>query len=263
MTQQVEAARPPAGNRSWYRKIALFGVALVLMFPIILTIGLIIGEEYEALIFTAVVAVIALAVGAVLLFLGRWWPIVGIIGGLAAAGSSLEFVAFSIEHFDSFFDFTTTIFPLVGGILLIVGSALALWDERKEPVATQAPAAWQTSMLGITGVLAAVSVISLILTLTGFDSVSDEERAAADTVVEMKQTEFEPDVIEVSAGEIAVVVENDDPIVHTFTIDDLDVDEDLGASDEKFIEFSAEPGEYELKCDVPGHESMDAIIRVQ
>jgi plastocyanin len=195
--------------------------------------------------------------------LGRWWPIIGVIGGLAAAGSSLEFLAFSVEHIDSFFDFTTTIFPLVGGVILIVGSALTLWDERGHDVHSEAPAAWQTSMLGIAGVLGVVSLLSLVLTITGVDSVSDAERAAADAVVEMKQTEFEPEVIELPAGEIAVVVENDDPIVHTFTVEDLDVDEDLGAGDEKFIEFSAEPGEYELTCEVPGHESMDAIIRVR
>ncbi|HET9200525.1 MAG TPA: cupredoxin domain-containing protein [Dehalococcoidia bacterium] len=263
MTVETAPAVSAPRARSWYRTVALFGVALILFFPIILAIGLTIGEEYEALIFAAVIAVIALAVGAVLLLLGRWWPIIGIIGGLAAAGSSLEFVAFGVEHLDSFFDFTTAIFPFVGGVILIVGSALTLWDERSEPVHEEVPAAWRTSMLGIAGVLGAFSLLSLILTITGVESVSDEEREAADTVVEMKQTEFEPEVIEVSAGDIAVVVENDDPIVHTFTIDDLDVDEDLGAGDEKFVEFSAEPGEYELKCDVPGHESMDAIIRVQ
>jgi plastocyanin len=225
MTLETAPAVSPPRTRSWYRDVALFGVALILFFPIILAVGLTIGEEYDALIFPAIIAVVALAVGAVLLLLGRWWPIIGVIGGLAAAGSSLEFLAFSVEHIDSFFDFTTTIFPLVGGVILIVGSALTLWDERGNDVHSEAP--------------------------------------AADAVVEMKQTEFAPEVIELPAGEIAVVVENDDPIVHTFTVEDLDVDEDLGAGDEKFIEFSAEPGEYELTCEVPGHESMDAIIRVR
>jgi hypothetical protein len=91
MTLETAPAVSPPRTRSWYRDVALFGVALILFFPIILAVGLTIGEEYDALIFPAIIAVVALAVGAVLLLLGRWWPIIGVIGGLAAAGSSLEF----------------------------------------------------------------------------------------------------------------------------------------------------------------------------
>jgi plastocyanin len=262
MTEQVDAARPATGNHSWYRKIALFGVVLVWVFALILGTAFIIGEEYDGLIFIAIVSLVALAVGFILVRFGKWAPIAGVIGGAFALFSSAPFILYSPEVFDSFFDFVPALVSLIASLALIVGSVLAFLDERSEPLATESPAL-QTGILGVSGVLVVVGVASLILTLTGVDSVSDEERAAADTVVEMKQTEFEPDVIEVSAGEIAVVVENDDPIVHTFTIDDLDVDEDLGAGDEKFIEFSAEPGDYELHCDVPGHESMDAIIRVQ
>lgn len=262
MTVAPPTASPEPRGQSWYRRIALFGVVLVWIFALILGTAFLIGGEYEGLIFVSIVSVVALVVGFILVRFGKWAPIAGVVGGAFALFSSAPFILYSPEVFDSFFDFVPALVSLVASLALIVGSVLAFLDERSEPLTTESPA-WRTGILGVSGVLAAVGVVSLILTLTGVESVSDEERAEADTVVEMSQTEFEPDVIEVSAGDIAIVVENEDPITHTFTIDELDVDEDFGAGDDKFVEFSAEPGEYELKCDVPGHEDMDAIIRVQ
>ena len=69
MTVETAPAVSAPRARSWYRNVALFGVALILFFPIFIAIGMIIGEEYDGLVFPAVVAVITLAVGAVLLLL--------------------------------------------------------------------------------------------------------------------------------------------------------------------------------------------------
>ena len=71
---------------------------------------------------------------------------------------------------------------------------------------------------------------------TGRETVSDEAAANADLVVDLEDFEFDEDAYEVPAGG-TVLVKNEDPVIHTFTIEDLDIDVDLGPGSEKLVEM--------------------------
>ena len=63
---------------------------------------------------------------------------------------------------------------------------------------------------------------------------------------------------------LQVVLENQDILVHTFTIKDLEIDHTIGPDSQIPIKLgSPEPGEYKLTCEVPGHESMKGILVVK
>ena len=64
-------------------------------------------------------------------------------------------------------------------------------------------------------------------------------------------------------------VDNNDPFFHTFTVEGLDIDEELVGGSSKIIEIPQEPGEYILYCkphttDVedPGEDDMASRITV-
>lgn len=71
--------------------------------------------------------------------------------------------------------------------------------------------------------------------------------------------------IAVPAGEITVVVENEDLFWHTFTIPELGVDLRIPVGAELSVTFEAPPGEYEFICDIPGHTEagMRGVLRVE
>lgn len=78
---------------------------------------------------------------------------------------------------------------------------------------------------------------------------------------------FDPDAINVTAGEaVAIVLTSDDPLLHDFTIDDLDVhvSADGGDTAEGGLR-AAEPGEYTFYCTVEGHRAagMEGTLIVE
>jgi plastocyanin len=120
----------------------------------------------------------------------------------------------------------------------------------------------------IVGVLAILGAASLVLTLTGRDTVDDDEAASADLVVDMADFEFDRSSYDVEGG-ATVLVKNSDPFVHTFTVDALDIDVDMGPGSEKLVTIPDEPGTYVLFCqphtsdkDDPGEDDMAAVLDV-
>ena len=117
---------------------------------------------------------------------------------------------------------------------------------------------------GLAVVVVALVIASGITAIVGRDSVSAEEREGAFGLVEMNNTEFEPKRLEIPGDQaVQLVIENNDLIVHTFTIDDLDIDYILAGYSEKLAELPPiAAGAYEYKCKVPGHEDMKGVLVV-
>lgn len=113
--------------------------------------------------------------------------------------------------------------------------------------------------------VAAVAAVALALVgsslvrLTTIDSVAAQP---GDTGVVIAQTAF-PENVLVSAGDVALFVDNSDPYSHTFTIDELGVDQTLVAGQSARVTFPADPGEYTFYCAIPGHEFMKGLLVVQ
>lgn len=99
-------------------------------------------------------------------------------------------------------------------------------------------------------VLLVLAVVSGLATWIGVDQV-DEEIRAGSTEVTMDRFAFEPGTVEVAAGEpVRVVLHNSDHVLHTFTIDELDVDVLVTPGSDGFVEFTAEEaGSYRIYCE--------------
>jgi plastocyanin len=75
---------------------------------------------------------------------------------------------------------------------------------------------------------------------------------------------FDPDTINVSPGqEVTIDLENAGAIVHSFSLrgHEEQVDYHLDGRQRETFTFTApsEPGEYEIYCDVPGHEQAGMV----
>jgi plastocyanin len=117
-------------------------------------------------------------------------------------------------------------------------------------------------------VVAALAVISGALTLTSRSSVGEAEAASASATSRMTDFEFVPASYSVEGGS-RVLVRNDDPFLHTFTVDELGIDEVVTPGSEKLIAIPSRPGSYFLYCqphtgdkEDPGEDDMVGTLVV-
>jgi plastocyanin len=76
--------------------------------------------------------------------------------------------------------------------------------------------------------------------------------------------EFKPDQLTSPAGDIGIFIGNDDLVRHNFSIDELDVDEELPSKAYVRIALDdVEPGTYTYYCNIEGHEDMKGTLTVQ
>ena len=242
-------------------RLALLGVGMLLLTAvIILTAALI---EPEALVFALINGVPALIVGAAIYFWRPWGLIVGVLGGLLGLlfhGTSLPL---ALSSPNSFYDFSSTVLGTLGAVCILVGSVGGLIQHfRRSETFTISPAV-RTGVMGVLGLLLVVNVISAVLTVASIGGVSAADEQGA-TIVIGKKVVFEPESFTARANQnTRVVFKNKDPILHTLTIDALDIDAKIGPGAEKLIEFSAPAGTYEYHCRITGHEDMKGTLTIQ
>jgi plastocyanin len=137
--------------------------------------------------------------------------------------------------------------------ILLVAAGWA-FSYRREPNANGGPV---TAV--VVGVLAVVG-----LTVAGLASDRNGPQEG-DVEVDLADTRFDPDTIEVPAGPTAFFVDNRDLFWHTFTIEGTDVDVRVASRGTHRVEVDLEPGTYDLVCAIPGHEAvgMSGTVEVQ
>jgi plastocyanin len=113
--------------------------------------------------------------------------------------------------------------------------------------------------VAVAGLVVVLGVAGGIAT-AGYESDTPQ---SGDIVLVASNVEFEPTRLSAVAEDVGVFIENDDPVRHTFSIDELDVDLELPGGKSARIEFTAEPGTYEFYCAVPGHEDMKGELVVK
>jgi plastocyanin len=118
----------------------------------------------------------------------------------------------------------------------------------------------------VLGVVVLLTVLSAALTFAGRSSVDAGE---GDLAVSLSDFAFDEESYEVDGG-TTVVVRNDDPFLHTFTIDDLGVDEAISPGAEVLVEIPSEAGDYVLYCkphtsepEEPSEDDMAAEFSVR
>ena len=177
--------------------------------------------------------------------------VLGGIGALLFVVGNLPIVLEDVSHPDSFLAFVASGAGIVGAVLGFVAMLGALLHWPSTPV---------RPILGL-GAVAVVAVIGVGLVATlGVDS---DERREGDVVLVAEDVDFfvegdDPDreadaEVTVERGQ-AVVIDNEDLYRHTFTIEALDLDQEIQAGVTRRVVIDAEPGRYEFICDVEGHE---------
>lgn len=249
-----------------WTRLASLGLVLAGLGPTLMLIaGVIFGLDLgEDVVFLLGVAVIAF-LGAFLVWrFGTWSKVVGILVG-ALVGMAMFWTAFGLATPASFFDFVPGILVIPGALIAIGASIAALVAARKERLTPRPEAGERRGIQIVLGLVALLALVSGALNLFTRSTASADE---AQSTVAIKDFEFGEDSYQVAAGS-KVFVDNNDPFFHTFTVDGLDIDEELVGGSSKIIEIPQEPGEYILYCkphttDVedPGEDDMASRITV-
>ena len=149
-------------------------------------------------------------------------------------------------------DFILNIGSLVATIVGMV-AAIAVLRGRLET----APVARSLAM-GTLGIFVLSAIASVVATATYDDAVAQ----SGDISLVTQDIEFTDESLEATSGEVSVFVDNKDNTLHTFTIDDLDLNLNIPAGKSARVTFNAEPGTYEFYC-VPHKEDMEGTLVVE
>lgn len=210
-----------------------------------LTFMAIIGAVIPPLAIFAVAVVVA--VGAT-----RRWPRAGAIAlGLIALLANAGGLSFLLADLSSPSDSIAFLWAVVSGggrVVVIVAAVLALRDRDggARRLATAAVALLGIAVIGSVGARL---------------SVSSDARLASDVEVVATGITF-PERVSVPAGG-AVLVDNRDPVRHTFAIEGTALDVLVEPRVQRRIEIDVPTGTYTFVCTVPGHESMTGTLEVQ
>jgi plastocyanin len=244
--------QPPAGRATPGRAILgwvqllRYGTIAALVFVVLINV-------FAGIIPPLVVFAVLWIAGLVWLGRARKGPaILLLVAFFAFIATSAPFTIPTLTVPASAGDFILNLGSLLGAIAGIV-AAVAVLRGRSGP----APAARSIALGG-----AAVFVVATALSVFSAATYDDATAQEGDIELVTKDIEFGQTSIEAEGGRISVFVDNQDATLHTFTIDELDVDLDIPASKSARVTFDAEPGTYEFYC-VPHEEDMEGTLRVQ
>jgi plastocyanin len=150
----------------------------------------------------------------------------------------------------SLIDFVSNSWLLLAGVAAIVAGFAAARSAVSE-----GGSGFQRVVLGLGALALIVSIVAMLT----YDEASQQD---GDVELTATDVEFDPESLEADSGTIAVFVTNNDPTLHTFTIDELDVDLDIPANTTARIEFDADAGEYTFYC-VPHESDMEGTLEVR
>lgn len=263
--EQTQTA-DPTGVARWTRLaslgLLLAGLGPLLMFVAGLLWGLSVGEDGAFFLITG-------AIGLVASFLvrrfGAWSKVVGILAALALM-MALFWTAFGLFTPTAFFDFVPGLMVIPGGLVALVCCVAALVAGRRGHRTAAPEGGEQRGIRILLTAIIALAAVSAVLTFLGRTSVDNPGNVPE---VALSDFEFDQGEYTVEAGS-EVFVTNEDPFLHTFTIDELDVDEAFNPDVQKLIEIPDDPGTYVVYCRPhtfdpknPSDDDMAATITVE
>lgn len=243
MTTSERTFEPTQGNdepsdqrrtRQAGAALAAFGLAVAAAGP-----AMVIAADPEATPFV-LPFLLAPLVGAALAWLFRTWSkVLAVALGAGLLASTLGGPAGEgLAYPGSFFDFVPGVMFAVGGTTAIVGGVLALLGRRQ-------PRPWiagreRAGALVALAFLGVVAVFSAIVTAAGGSTLTPGQLADADATVTMVDSAFDPADLRLRPGETAqIALVNDGRFVHTFTSDELGVDETVVPGDSVLVDVTA------------------------
>ncbi len=262
MPEGVSSAPVVANHRALYTKVTLGSLVAIGIAAIpVNVVEVIEGAEGQN---PGIILVGSLLVAGLVWLFGRWLHFLAVLVG---AGAWILFSArlqYGAAGFESFFFFAPAVIILVAGFIAFICGTVAFFQSRR-PSPRASPTGLEVSTFGIvTVVVAGLVIASGIVTLVGRSSVSAVERVGA-IVLFMKDTEFKPDRLIIPASQkVTLVVDNADLMVHTLTIEDLDLSHALAGRSSMLIELpELQPGQHEYTSTAWGDEDMKGTLVVE
>lgn len=245
------------GAKPRWTRLATLGFLFAAASPLILLFAVLVwglNTEGETAFFL-ILAGIALVAAFIVNRFGTWAKIVGaVLALLMMAG--LWWTAFGLFAPGSFFEFLSGLLLIPGAILALISCIGAIVAKRRGHVTTAAEEGERKAIRTAFVVVGLAAVVSGVMTVTSRSSVGEAEAASAAATARMKDFEFAPVEYSVAGGS-TILVRNDDPFFHTFTVDALGIDESLTPGSEKLVTIPSRPGTYVLYCE-PHTEDKDA-----
>jgi hypothetical protein len=173
-----------------------------------------------------------------------------------------------LAHPQSFADFVPAFLRLVGFAAAVAGA----WIGRRARRTRTLHRATRRERLGLriaTVAVIGVAVASYALTRSARTVLRTPEGAL---VVWTDGDEFDPDELHLSSGRVQILVRNTDSYAHSFTIDDLTIDEYVPPESDKLLTLDVDvPSTLAdeaarglvLSCVVTGHESMEGTVVIE
>ena len=206
---------------------------------------------------TVVIALLALRIGGWALTLATVWAVLILL-------LTFLFLPTGFSHVSSFWDFTAALTTTAAVLAASIGGVAAFVQSRRRVVRQTATTAERRSVVGATAVVVGLLVLSGVLHIASLETVGADDEAGA-IAVGIKDTRFHPTEVVVQAGQPAMlVVKNSDLVAHTFTVEELGINEVIIGGSEKLIAIAASsPGSFAYVCEFFGHEEMKGTIVVQ
>jgi plastocyanin len=190
---------------------------------------------------------VALAVVTALTFVGR--PLIAKLAWVALAALLANQALWMIPATASLTSAAPSTIGAASPVFLSLAAILGLVASALRPGA-RAPGATRAAT-AVAGIL----VIALVFAVPALGADAAKRRAG-DIVMVTRDTKFEPERLTAPAGDIGVIVKNDDLFWHTFTVTDLDANVTVATSGRKrLVMRDVAAGTYEFVCAIPGHES--------
>jgi plastocyanin len=236
----TESRAPARWTRLAVLGLLMEGLGPLLLLAAVLIWGLDFGDDW--LFFVVILAIPLLGAFLVWRF-GAWAKFVGLLAALLPAGA-MFWTAFGLAIPSSFFDFVPGILVIPGFLIAAISCIAGLVAGRRGHKAPMTTGGERIAIRAIPAVVGLLAIISAVLTFAGRSTASEP---GADQTLTSKNNAFEPKQFDVN-GPARVLIRNDDPFFHTFSIDDLDVDESLTPGDEIVVEIPDRAGTYVFYC---------------
>jgi len=220
--------------------LAMIGLAAFLLLAATVVWGLDAGGELA--LFIALIVLPLAGAYAVTRF-GTWSKVAAIVVALLALGG-MFWTAFGVSLPASFFDFVPAVLVVPGAVIAIVGSVAAMVAKRRGHASAKPERGERRAIAIVAAVVGVLGVLSAVMSVAGSGTV-DATKASA-TVV-FKDFKFDRSSYDVSGG-TQILVTNDDPFAHTFTIDAVGLDVTLGPREQKLIDIPSSSGTYVVYC---------------
>jgi plastocyanin len=166
----------------------------------------------------------------------------------------------ALSHPESFADFVPAFWRFVGTGVAVIGAFVAMRQRRNRTLRRATPREKLAVRVGAL-VLIAVSAGSFVLDTASRTTIA---RADGAIVVNSLEDSFDPDTMHVEKGRVRFLVRNDDSYAHTFTIDELELDQYIAPRSDRLVAVKfPRKGTYDLYCAVTGHDDMTGKIEVR